>query len=276
MANCQVSMKSLCASFGWITPIPTDCGSIQTQDKINDNDHIDTQVDHVAHNHWDLDNDDHNEESTFPKVEDSHGQDEILSEINDNNQKEMLEQNIILLKLQFEQQAECNDDRPGVRAELHHKFSIMRLRSLGNQSNNFMMEYPIQYCGRATELDTFVEHCGTTLHQISTNPEEAIPIKPSTQTPAWTHGITTDTRHSNWQKIELNSVRLRPKSGEEPMIRECQTISEWASIYTWKTHKMPQLSDEGDAEVVSSIDKINRSESTPTVGKHICGDPVGV
>jgi hypothetical protein len=104
LPNTRASIESLRASLSRITPIPTGRVSVLPEDEINDDDPAETQVHEESHDPEDKDKD--KDDSTLPEGEDNRGRDDILSKITEDDQKEMLEQNRMLLKLLFEQQAE--------------------------------------------------------------------------------------------------------------------------------------------------------------------------
>jgi len=106
----------------------------------------------------DADNEDEDQDdSTLQEGEDNRGRDDILSKITEDDQKEMLEQNRMLLKLLFEQQAEWKEERTRMLTELDRSRTIDRLENTGNQSKIFKMVDPLRYCGGAKELDKFLE-----------------------------------------------------------------------------------------------------------------------
>jgi hypothetical protein len=107
--NTRASIESLLASLTRITPIPTGRISVLPEDEINNDDPAETQVHEEAR---DPDNEEEDEaDSTMPEGEDNRGRGVIVSKITKDDQKEMLEQNRMLLKLLFEQQAESNEER---------------------------------------------------------------------------------------------------------------------------------------------------------------------
>jgi hypothetical protein len=78
--------------------------------------------------------------------------------ITDDDNKEMMVQNRMLLKLLFEQQAEWKEERTRMLAELDHSRPTERNEtSEPTQSKIFKMVDPVRYCGRAKELDKFLE-----------------------------------------------------------------------------------------------------------------------
>jgi hypothetical protein len=107
--NTPESIESLRASLSRITHIPTDRVSVLPEDEINDDDPAETQVHEEARDPEDEDEDE--DDSTLTEREDNQGKDDILSKITEDDQKEMLEQNRMLLKHLFEQQAEWKEER---------------------------------------------------------------------------------------------------------------------------------------------------------------------
>jgi hypothetical protein len=119
----------------------------------NSNNSVETQVHEDTRDPDDEDDDD----STLPETEDNRGRDDILSKITEDNQKEMLEQNRMLLKLLFEQQAEWKEERTLMLPELDRSPATDRQENPGNQSKIFTIVDPLRYCGGAKELDKFLE-----------------------------------------------------------------------------------------------------------------------
>ena len=110
MPNTGASIESLRASLSRITPIPKGRVSVLPEDGINDDDPAETHIHEEARDPGDEDEDEDEDDSTLPEGEDTRGRDDILSKITKDDQKEMLEQNRMLLKLLFEQQAEWNGE----------------------------------------------------------------------------------------------------------------------------------------------------------------------
>jgi len=106
MPDTRASIESLRESLCQITPIPMSRVSVQPEDKINDDDPAKTQLHEEARDPDDEDEDDDDDDSILPEGEDNLDRDNILTKITKEDQKEMLEQNRMLLKLRFEQQAE--------------------------------------------------------------------------------------------------------------------------------------------------------------------------
>jgi len=77
--------------------------------------------------------------------------------ITEDDQKEMLQQNQMLLKLLFEQQAEWKNERTRILSQLDSSRATDRPENPRNQSKIFIMVDPLQYCGGAKELDMFLE-----------------------------------------------------------------------------------------------------------------------
>jgi len=100
----RASIESLRALLNWITPIPTGHVSVLPEDEINDNDAAKTQHHEEAHDPDDQDKEEVQDDSTLPDGKDNRGRDDILSKITEDNEKEMLEQLRMLLKLLSEQQ----------------------------------------------------------------------------------------------------------------------------------------------------------------------------
>jgi hypothetical protein len=80
-----------------------------------------------------------------------------LSKITEDDQKKMLELNQMLLKLQFETQAEWKEERTRMLTERYRSRTIDRLENPRNQSKIFKMVDHLWYCGGAIELDKFLE-----------------------------------------------------------------------------------------------------------------------
>ena len=153
--NTYASIESLRASLSRIIPIPTGRVSVLPEDEINDDDPAETKVHEEARDPDDEEEDE--DDSTLPEGEDNRGRDDILSMITEDDQKEMLEQNRMLLKLLFEQQAECKEERTRMLTELDRSRTIDRPENTGNQSKIFKMVDPLPYCRGAKELDKFLE-----------------------------------------------------------------------------------------------------------------------
>ena len=124
---------------------------------INSNNSVETQVHEEARDPEDEDEDDDEDDSTLPEPEDNRGRDDILSKITKDDQKEMLQQNRMLLKLLFEQQAEWRKARTRMLSELDRSRATNWPENPGNQSKIFKMVDPLRYCGGAKELDKFLE-----------------------------------------------------------------------------------------------------------------------
>jgi hypothetical protein len=90
--------------------------SVLPGDEMKDDDPVETQVHEGARDADDEDGDE--DDSTVPGGEDNRGRDDILSKITEDDQMEMLEQNRMLLKLLFEQQAEWKEERTRMLTEL--------------------------------------------------------------------------------------------------------------------------------------------------------------
>ena len=136
-------------------PIPMSWFSVVPEDEINDDDPAETQFQEEACDPEDEVEDEN--DSTLPEGEDNRGREDILSNITEDDQQEMLEQNRMLLKLLFEQQAEWKEERTRMLTELDRSRTIDRPENPGNQSKIFKMVDPLRYCGGAKELDKFLE-----------------------------------------------------------------------------------------------------------------------
>jgi len=157
MPNMRASIESLRVSLSRITLIPKGRVLVLPEDDINDDDSAETQVHEEAHDPDDDDEDEDEHDPTLSEGEDNRGRDDILSKITKDNQKEMLEQNQMLLKLLFKQQADWKEERTQTLTELDRSRIIDRPENPGNQSKIFQMVDPLQYCGRVKELDKFLE-----------------------------------------------------------------------------------------------------------------------
>jgi hypothetical protein len=156
MADVRASMESLHTLIGRITPIPTARVSVLPEDEIiDDGGNGDAQ----HHDEEDIPSDEDeedNEEPAHPEPE-THTND-ILSMITDDDNKEMMAQNRMLLKLLFEQQADWKEERTRMLAELDHSQPTERNEtSEPTQLKIFKMVDPVRYCGGAKELDKFLE-----------------------------------------------------------------------------------------------------------------------
>jgi hypothetical protein len=103
--NTRASIESLRGSLSPVTPIPTGRVSVLQEDESNDEDLAETQVQDEAHDPDDEDEDKDKDDSTLPEGEDNQGRENTLSKITEDDQKEMIQQNRMLHKLLFEQQA---------------------------------------------------------------------------------------------------------------------------------------------------------------------------
>jgi len=133
MPNTRASIESLRASLSRITPIPTGRVSVLPDNEINDDDLAETQVHEEARDPDDEDEDEDEDDSTSPEGEDNRGRDDILSKITEDDQKQMVELNWMLLKLLFEQQAEWKEERTRTLTELDRSQTIDRPENPGNQ-----------------------------------------------------------------------------------------------------------------------------------------------
>jgi len=157
MPNTRASIESLRVSLSRITPIATGRVSLLPEDETNDDDPTETQVHEEARHPDDEDEDEDQDDPTLPEGEDNRGREDILSKFTDYDQKEMLEQNRMLLKLLFKQEAEWKEERTRMLTELDRSRTIERLENPGNQCKIFKMVDPLRYCGGAKELDKFLE-----------------------------------------------------------------------------------------------------------------------
>jgi hypothetical protein len=130
-------------------PIPTGCVPVLPEDEINHDDPAMTQVHKEARDPDDEEDDqddstspDDQDDSTLPDGEVHRGRDDILSKITEDDQKEMLKQNQMLLKLLFEQQAEWKQERTRMLTELDYCPAIDRPENPGNLSKIFKMVNP--------------------------------------------------------------------------------------------------------------------------------------
>jgi hypothetical protein len=161
--NTHGSIESISASPSRITPIPTGCVSILLEDEIIDDNHADTLFHKEAHDPGDEDEDADEDTSTLPEGVDNRGRDNILSKITEDDQKEMLEENRMLLKLLLEQQAEWKNERTRMLTELDSSRTIDSPVNPGNQSKIFYTVDPLWYCGGAKEMYNFLETLRSTL-----------------------------------------------------------------------------------------------------------------
>jgi hypothetical protein len=134
-------------------PFSTRCVLVLPEDNINDDDPSETQVYEEAHDSDDEEEDD--KDSTSPEGEDNQGRDDILSKITEDDQKEILEYNWMLLKLLFEQQAEWNEERTRMLTKHNRSRTIDRPENPGNQFKIFKMVDPLRYRSRANVLGKF-------------------------------------------------------------------------------------------------------------------------
>jgi hypothetical protein len=133
--------------------IPTGRVSVQPEDEINDDYPAETQDHEEAHDPDNEDEDEDEDDSTLPQSEVNRGRDDILTKITEDDQLEMLEQNWMLLKLLFKQQAEWKEERIRMLTELDPSRTIDRPENPRNQSKILKMVDPLRYCGGAKELD---------------------------------------------------------------------------------------------------------------------------
>jgi hypothetical protein len=124
------------------------------------------------------------------------------------DQREMLEQNRMLLKLLFEQQAEWKEERTRMLSELDRSRATQRPENAGNQSKIFKMVDPLRYCGGAKELDKFLETLRSNIdshkHLFPRGDPDEVKYAVSFSTP----GITTQIRLSDRRKIRTHPSGL--------------------------------------------------------------------
>jgi len=77
--------------------------------------------------------------------------------ITEEDQEEMLQQNRMLLKLLFQQQAEWKEERTQMLTELNLSRTIDRPENPENLSKIFKMVDPLRYCSGAKEQDKILE-----------------------------------------------------------------------------------------------------------------------
>jgi len=155
MADARVSMESLHTSIGRITPIPTARVSVLLADEIiDDGGNGDAQ----HHDEEDVTSDEDEEDEELAHPEPETHTDDVLSMITDHDNKEMMAQNRMLLKLLIEQQAEWKEERTRMLAELDRsRPTEQNETSEPTQSKILKMVDPVRYCGGAKELDKFLE-----------------------------------------------------------------------------------------------------------------------
>jgi len=157
------SMWVKCIDFNWRVHLQLQQPRRSSEDSngkgnsYNSNNPFETQVHEEACNPHDKDEDEDEDDSTLPETEDDRGRDDILSKITEDDEKEMLQQNRMLLKLLFEQQAGCKKERTQMLSDLDRSRANDRQENLGNQSGVFKMVDPWRYCGGAKELDNFLQ-----------------------------------------------------------------------------------------------------------------------
>jgi len=145
MPNIRPSMESLRASLSWCRHTSTRCVSVLAEEEINDVHSIETQVVEKAHNSDNSDDDEveDKDDLTLPETEDNRSYDNILSKITKNGQKEMLEQNRMLLKLLFEQQADLKEEwtRMGFNSTTAEPQTDWRVPSISSKSLWWLTPY---------------------------------------------------------------------------------------------------------------------------------------
>jgi hypothetical protein len=142
MRNTRASIESLRASLGRITPVLKGRVTVLPEDEINDDDPAETEVHEEAHDPDDEDENEDEEDSTLPEGKDNRGRDDIVSMITEDDQKEIFELNRMLLKLLFEQQAECKEERTRMLTELDRSQTIDRPENPRNPSKIIKMVDP--------------------------------------------------------------------------------------------------------------------------------------
>ena len=108
------------------------CISVLREDKINDDKPTETQVHEEISDPDDEHEDKDKDDSTLPEGEDYRGRDHILSKNTKDDQKEIVEQNQMLLKLLFEQQGEWKEERTRILHKLDRSWTIDRPENPGN------------------------------------------------------------------------------------------------------------------------------------------------
>jgi hypothetical protein len=118
MPNMCVSNGSLRVSHSRITPISTGHVSVLPQDEMDEDDPPETQV-HEEARETDAEGEDKDKDDfLLPEGGDNGDRGDTLSKITEEVQKEIFEQNQMLLKLQFEQSAESKEERTRILTEL--------------------------------------------------------------------------------------------------------------------------------------------------------------
>ena len=153
--NTRASVESLPASLSRIMSIPTGRVPVLLHDEINDDDPPETQVHEEARDPHDENEDE--DDWTLPEGKNNRGRDGILSKITEEDPKERLELNRMLLKLWFKQDADWKEERTRMLTELDRSGTIDRPENSRNQSQIFKTVDPLGYCGGAKELDKFLE-----------------------------------------------------------------------------------------------------------------------
>jgi len=158
LADVRASLEPLQTSIGRITPIPTARVLVLPEVEFiddggnGDGQALDEREENVPTNEDEEDNDEpaHSEPETHT--------DDVLSMMTDNDNKAMMSQHRMLLKLLFEQQTEWKEEHTLMLVEVR--------RSLPTEQNEtteptelriFKMVYPVRYCGGVKELDKFLE-----------------------------------------------------------------------------------------------------------------------
>jgi len=131
MANKWACMVSYPASPDWIKPISIGHISLIPDDTINDDNLVESHNYEEAPNLHDYDNDANKHHSAASELDDSRGQDDIISIFTNDNQKETLQYNWMVLNLLFNPQAEWQGERTRILTELDHNQSTKRLENSG-------------------------------------------------------------------------------------------------------------------------------------------------
>jgi len=157
MPKMRASMESVGASLGQFTPIRMGHILVFPPEEINVEDPNETHNQEETRDLDDKDEDKAEEDSALPEIEDNHRGEDILSKLTEDDQKETPEQNRMLLKLLFEREADWNEQRTWMLSELDRCRTTYKLEHPSNLSKIFKMVDPLRTCGRAKELDKFLE-----------------------------------------------------------------------------------------------------------------------
>jgi len=106
------------------------------------------------------------------EIGDSHGQEGILSKLTDKYQKDILEQNWKLFKLQLKQHAEQREERNRIHSKLNCSLITSTPENAGNQHKSNKMVNSLWYCSgakmRAIYLNTLQSHFSWHSQVVST------------------------------------------------------------------------------------------------------------